>query len=392
LKARDAWALRGVAAAAGIAYTNLAVALPLLVLALGHSTGTAGAFLALNTVAFVCGALLGRPVVPRLGLGGTLSLALIALTGGGATALVVGGLPGLVAGGLANGIGMGLFWVGAQGILGRRSGSQDSERAFVGLYVAYVAGTVAGGALTGMLAAVFGSLGLDRSTSIRLTFTLAVAAALTALVPWLAVSTRVDALRARGGWPPFRLALGFRIQAPDFFIVSAMGMVLNLAPAVLAKSFGLSSFEIGSTVAGTALAKIGGSLLAGRLVRSLPVRRLLVLMLAGAAALALLLASSDDPVVFVLLLFGTTVLGLGVWPLLVDAAQARVDTSQRESLTVIWNVREYLVIAAATGCAGLLLDAFRPGITFALAAVLLAAAAIAAAPALARPVRAPEPA
>src|SRR5712691_8265356 len=55
----------------------------------------------------------------------------------------------LVAGALVHGIGMGLFWVGVQASLGRRSGTTGSHRAFVLQYVVYIAGSAAGAALTG---------------------------------------------------------------------------------------------------------------------------------------------------------------------------------------------------------------------------------------------------
>src|SRR6266576_3709326 len=111
-------ALVASALGAGISYSNLAVALPLLVLAL------------------------------RRGEEGVVA-GLAAITAGDLLFLTTHARGALVAGALVHGAGMGLFWVGVQASLGRRSGQSGSQRAFVLQYVVYIAGSASGAALTG---------------------------------------------------------------------------------------------------------------------------------------------------------------------------------------------------------------------------------------------------
>jgi predicted MFS family arabinose efflux permease len=116
-------------------------------------------------------------------------------------------------------------------------------------------------------------------------------------------------------------------------------------------------------------------------------------MLAGASALTAFLVVADAAGVFVVLLLVVTLLAVGVWPVIVDAALARVEPDLRDGMTVAWNVREYVVIAAASAVGGWILDAFgSPRLLFLLAAAFLAASAASAATVLRRPVHAPEPA
>ncbi len=88
-----------------------------------------------------------------------------------------------------------------------------------------------------------------------------------------------------------------------------------------------------------------------------------------------------------LLTLAATFFGIGVWPIVVDGALARVSPPQRSSLTIAWNAREYTAIAATTVLGGYLLDASaRPTLLLALVAALLAAAAVSALMVLRRPV------
>ena len=126
---------------AGISYGNLAVALPLVVLAEGRTAFVAGVLLGLNTIAFSLGALLALPL-RRAETGIALGLAAIA---GGDIVLVASSANGwLAAGALAHGTGMGLFWVGVQAALGRRSGSIGSQRSFVSQYAVYTFASATG--------------------------------------------------------------------------------------------------------------------------------------------------------------------------------------------------------------------------------------------------------
>src|SRR5216110_3532641 len=97
-------ALVASALGAGIAYSNLAVALPLLVLAEHGSAFLAGALLGANTVAFSLGALLALAL--RRAEGGV-AAGLAAIAAGD---LLLIGAPvrgALVAGALVHGVGMG---------------------------------------------------------------------------------------------------------------------------------------------------------------------------------------------------------------------------------------------------------------------------------------------
>ncbi len=123
--------------------------------------------------------------------------ALLALALRRSETLVVAGLASIVASGvllsifpgtamlavcaLIQGTGMGLFWVGTQASLGRRSGSAGSERAFVLQYSLYVLATACGGALTGATAALRRASGAGRADSIRFTFLVGVAGSLVGL-------------------------------------------------------------------------------------------------------------------------------------------------------------------------------------------------------------------
>src|SRR5437764_3283334 len=144
-------ALVASALGAGIAYSNLAVALPLLVLAEHGSALLAGAMLAANTIAFSLGALLALAI--RRAEGGV-AAGLTAIAAGDLLLITSPTRGTLAVGALVHGIGMGLFWVGVQASLGRRAGTARSQFAFVGQYVAYITGSVAGAALTGAAIAV----------------------------------------------------------------------------------------------------------------------------------------------------------------------------------------------------------------------------------------------
>jgi len=83
-------------------------------------------------------------------------------------------------------------------------------------------------------------------------------------------------------------------------------------------------------------------------------------------------------------------LAIGVWPVVVDGALARVSPEERHGLAVMWNVREYVAIAVATLLGGYLLDlSGRPTVLLAVAAALLATAAVSALAVLGRPVYVP---
>jgi len=367
---------------AGISYANLAVALPLIVLAEGRTAFVAGVLIGVNTIAFAVGALLALPL-RRAESGVALGLATIAA---GDLVLVVSSANGwLAAGALVHGTGMGLFWVGVQAALGRRSGNAGSERAFVGQYAVYILGTATGGALTGGAIAVLRVLGVGNATSIRLTFAIGAATTLGA-IPLVTVWLRTVGAHALVRSRP-RPLHGLALQLPDLLLVSAMGMLLNLAPVVLDQDFGFAPLSIGIVTGMIAAAKIAGSFAAGRVVLALDSRNTVGAMLAASALAAAVLAGTQQAWLYVLLTVAATFFGIGVWPIVVDGALARVSPHQRSGLTIAWNVREYTTIAATTALGGYLLDvSARPTLLLALSAGLLGAAAVSALAVLRRPV------
>jgi MFS family permease len=203
---------------------------------------------------------------------------------------------------------------------------------------------------------------------------------------WLRRTTgEVPAPRLRP--PPLR---GFALQLPDQLLVAALGMLLNLAPVVLSDDFHFTPLAIGIVSGAVAAAKIGGSVTAGRVAHTAGSRRTVAAMLAGSAVAAAILAGTHQAYLYVFLTVATAFLAIGVWPIVVDGALARVSPEERYGLSIVWNVREYAAIAATTALGGYLLDvSARPTLLLVLAAVLLATAAVSALAVLGRPVYAP---
>ncbi len=370
---------------AGIAYTNLAVALPLLVLAEHGSAFLAGALLGANTIAFSLGALLAF-ALRRSEAGIAAGLAAIAL--GDLLLIVSPPRAALAVGAVAHGVGMGLFWVGVQASLGKRSGEAGSQRVFVGQYVLYITGSATGAGLTGGGIAALRALGVGHVVSLRVIFAIGAAAALAALpaaLAWLRRAHGEEVMRRRP--PPLG---GFALQLPDLLLVAAMGMLLNLAPVILSHAFNFTPLGIGAVSGAVAAAKIGGSVTAGRLAILTGSRLAVGTMLGCSALAAALLAVSHQAWLYVSLTVAAAFLAVGVWPVVVDGALARVSPEERHGLSVVWNVREYVAIAATTALGGYLLDvSARPTLLLAVATGLLASAAVSALAVLGRPVYAP---
>jgi hypothetical protein len=113
-------------------------------------------------------------------------------------------------------------------------------------------------------------------------------------------------------------------------------------------------------------------------------------MLGGSAVAVAVLAGTHQAWLYVALTVASTFLAIGVWPVVVDGALARVSPDERHGLAVVWNVREYVAIAAATVLGGYLLDlSARPTFMLIAASGLLAIAAISALAVLGRPVYVP---
>jgi MFS family permease len=378
-------ALVASALGAGISYSNLAVALPLLVLAEHGSSFLVGALLAAETIAFSLGALLAIGL--RRSEGGVATgLSAIAL---GDLLLVAAPVrEALFVGAVVHGVGMGLFWVGVQASLGRRSGAEGSQRVFVGQYVVYVTGSAAGAALTGAAIALLRWLGVGHVSSIRASFAIGIASSLLALpasLSWLRRTEVRSVARLRP--PPLS---GFALQLPDLLLVAAMGLMLNFTPVVLTHVFSFRPLAIGAVAGGVAAAKICGSVTAGRFAHAVGSKRAVGSMLGCSALAAAVLAGTHQAWLYVALTVASTFLAIGVWPVVVDAALARVSPDERHGLSVVWNVREYVAIGAATVLGGYLLDlSDRPTLLLAVAAGLLATAAVSALAVLGRPVYVP---
>jgi predicted MFS family arabinose efflux permease len=241
--------------------------------------------------------------------------------------------------------------------------------------VLYVVGTATGAAATGIAASVLEVAGLSHAAGIRGTFLLALGVAVVA-----AVSCR----DARVGSAPRRRAAsptcGLGVQLPDLLLVAGIAFLLSLTPIVLRSTYRFSPFEIGVVVGLVAGAKIAGSYVAGWLVGFAGSRRAVFGMLAVAAPLVVVLATTHTAGLFVAVLLAAALLTTGVWPILVDAAHARISPEERSDLAVAWNVREYLVIAGATGAGGWVLSAFSgPTVALLIAGAFVACSAAAAA-------------
>jgi MFS family permease len=367
----------------GFSYANLAIALPLYTLATGHSASFSADLLALQTCSIALGSLVSGRVLPRIGVWRTLTAGLLLMAVGQCALFVAPPAGGLPVGAAVHGIGMGLFWVATQSMLGSRAGSGASQQAFVAQYSLYVVGSAAGAAATGLSATILHLWGLSHPASIRSTFVLALAAAGVAAE----LCRRVRGGRTARALPVALPRRGLAVQLPDLLLVAGLAFVLNLAPIVLKSTFRLSALEVGLVVGGVAGAKIVGSFTAGWLAGSTGAPVAVFSMLTLAAPLALALAEVHSAGLFVGLFLATALLATGVWPVLVDAAHVRVAPGERPSVAVAWNVREYLVLAGATAAGGWTFSASRgPALPLVVAAGLLAVAAAASAAVLRRPV------
>jgi MFS family permease len=375
------------ALAVGAAFANLGVAVPLQVGALGGSPALTGAILAIATVAIALGALAAGAISPRIG-GGPRTLALaLGVCGCGSLAFgATTSFAGIAAAGALAGVGIGLFWVASQSVLGRRSGEPGSESAFLVHFATYTFGAVTGSSLTGAIVWLARDGGLATTTGLRLSAVVGAGAAATALALWWPCASRVEVARgAAAVWraPSRHLA----VQLPDLLLVTALALLLPLTPTVLSHAYHLGPLAIGLVMSFVSIAKIAGSFTARTLARSGGHRRSISILLCGGGAFCVLLCVALNAPVFVAALLLTTLLAAGAWPLVVDSAQARVPPDGRHGLAVVWNAREYGTIAAGTLLAGWVFGALgRPEPLFALAALLIVAAAVASAVVLRRPV------
>jgi MFS family permease len=376
-----------VAGSAGFAFANMALSVPLHVVATGGKPAVAGNVLAVGTLAIACGALSAGAVGPRVGGGSRLLAVALAIIGLGSLTLSgAAGLGLLAAGATILGAGIGMFWVASQLILSRRAGEPDSGHGFLSHYAIYTLGGLVGSGLTGAFAGGARALGFAEVTGIRASSALALVGVLVALSLWRGVAVATPGVAVAKPQPatPSR---GLAVQVPDLLLVAALALLLPLAPVVLSRHFGLSPFAIGLVTAGVAGSKIAGTVAARLIARGSGPRRTILLLLGGGAVFCVVLCAALTLSLFVTALFATALATTGAWPLVVDAAQARVEPAARRSLTVRWNVREYALIAATTLVSGWLLTTLGSAIPlFALAAFLFACSAGSAAILLRRPV------
>jgi hypothetical protein len=244
--------------------------------------------------------------------------------------------------------------------------------------------------MTGAAATIGTRAGLGEATAIRASAAVAAVTLLAALGLWWPCAPRrsVEPGLRRIRIGPTR-HLG--IQSSDLLLVGALGLLLPITPVVLARDYHLGPFVIGLVMGAVSLAKIAGTGTARVLSRANGQRSTILLLLGGAAAFCSLLTVALTPTVFVAALIVTALAGTGAWPLVVDSAQARVQPDRRHGLTVLWNAREYTVIAAATAGSGWLLDVFgTPRPLFLAASLLIAAAAVRSRIVLGRPVWQPD--
>ena len=388
---------RGFYAAAtlsGMAFGGLAVAVPMHVAALHRPASLAGQLLASVTEAVACGAL-GAGALGRLvGSARNVLAASMLVTALGQGVLLVAATTALMLVGTALvGAGIGLFWVSSQMLLGRSSGAAGSERGFAYHYAAYTLGVAGGSAVAGLTVAVLRRAGADEALAVQLSYAVGTAATLAALALWHPERRGGPAAASRR-IRPRTAPTGIAMQLPDLLLVAALAMMLPLVPLVLVRQFHLAPVVVGLTFAGVQAGKVGGTL-AGRVTcREHGHRTTILILLGSGAVLSLLLSVSTSLVgapLFVLVLIATAFVTTGAWPLIVDSALARTEPSHRPGTTVTWNVCEYGVIAAMTATSGWLLASFhRPELLFTFGAGLLAAAAVAAAVVLCRPVYAPD--
>jgi hypothetical protein len=384
-----------VAALSGVAFGGLAVAVPMHVAALHRPASLAGQLLASVTVAVACGALGAGALGALVGSArNVLATSMLITALGQGVLLAATSTTLMVAGTALVGVGIGLFWVSSQTLLGRSSGAPGSERGFAFHYAAYTLGVAGGSALAGLAVAGLRHAGADQALAVQLSYAVGTAATLAALALWRPRRSDGAALDATRRVRPRADPAAIAMQVPDLLLVSALGMMLPLAPLVLVREFHLAPVLVGLTFAGVQAGKIGGTL-AGRVTcRECGHRSAILIMLGAGAVLSLLLSASTRLVgapLFVLALIAIAFVATGAWPLIVDSALARTEPRSRPSTTVTWNVCEYGVIAAATAMSGWLLASFHsPELLFTLGSALLAAAAAAAAIVLCRPVYAPD--
>jgi MFS family permease len=383
-----------VAGYVGVAFANMTVSLPLLLLGDGHPASLTGLLVAVGTSSTALGAAIAHPLRQRIGgAPNLLVIAIVLIACGNVVMMSAGTAAGLGAGIGLLGLGTGGFWVASQVMLGALAGAPGSERNFLTHYAVFTSGTMAGSALTGATVAVLEQFGVDHDAAIRGTLALGLVAALCALRAWWPSACPPE---LHGDHHPADLSNrfvlnGLTVQIPDLLLVAGMTVLVPLTPILLTDAFHVSALVVGFVMAAVAVAKIAGTLLARRLVDRQGISFAILAMTGAGAGLCLALAGAVTVWVFVPAVLAAVLAVNGVWPLVVDAGQARTAEHGRSTLTIAWNVREYVVIASATAGAAALYTAFgRIAPLFVLGALLFVLAAVAATVVLRLPVVIPQ--
>jgi MFS family permease len=374
--------------AVGIALSTMWVSMPLLAIESDVSSTAIGVLYGVSTLSIAVAAAGATFIIGRAGPRNIL-VSSLALTGIGELLLAVpSGIAGLAVGVAVIGAGTGLFWTGSMALMAAAAGADRSERAFVWHYVGYIAGSAAGSVAAGLVTVAARSAHVSPADSLRLSFGVGIVAIAVAAMVWRpgrapAVST------AKPRWIDLPM-LGLVLQAPCLLLVAAMGLVFPLIPLVLGRAHGYSALAIGLVTALTAIARVLGTLLGGRLASLHGSSKTTAAMLTFAAgATAGEVVFGDLPGVFIALILAVYLAAIGAWPIGVAAALGRVDPRRRSAMSAAWNLREYVVIAGAVALSGALFGHGGARIPFLGATGLLVLAAVAAAFVFRRPVIVP---
>jgi len=389
------------ASLAGAVLANASVLVPLAALAHHGSPSVAGVLLAMITVAIALGALVASRPLARLGARNLLSASFLLMAAGQADAIAFGGAQAALAlAALVVGAGLGLFWVASQVTLSAAAGRPGAERGFVRHYICYVVGSALGAPATGLAVHALRGAGAGAAASLHLAFVVGLVASLAGPLVWRPTrlpggrtttsASPVTAIPAGERRPTPRASAragctaggarramlrGLSLQLPDLLLVSALSVLATLAPVVLTRTLHFTPAAVGLVVGALAAGKIGGSLIAERGARAHPRNVLVAAMLGLAAGCSTVLALATVAPLFVAMLVLAVLGSAGAWPVIVEAALGSVDASERASLTVAWNVREYGAVALSTVVGGWLLASLPASASLMLAAGALALAA-----------------
>src|SRR5206468_11337813 len=136
------------------------------------------------------------------------------------------------------------------------SGAAGSERGFAYHYAAYTMGVASGSALVGVVVAVLRAIGTGQSDAIRSSYSLGLVAMLLAMALWRPTGRAGDrSARAPNRLRPRTTPHAVAMQLPDLLLVSALAMMLPLAPLVLLRQFHLTPFVVGLAIAGVQAGK-----------------------------------------------------------------------------------------------------------------------------------------